>query len=210
MNIESAKVEWFLKGRAFSILLCLLCCFFAFRRVTLLIKEFSLFESGHLLFNITLAILFITRTRASVVSMNPVHWFVAPTTSFSGFFFIRGHLDPRHGFVLVSNVLVCCATALEGAAVLTLGRSFGFLPALRRLKTGFIYRIVRHPMYLGCIMVRLAYCFRNPLLYNLVLLALIMVLYAIRTTHEEEILSHDDMYADYKGRVKYRLIPGVF
>jgi len=210
MEIQNKRIEWFLKSSLFNALLALICCFFAYRRIRLLMNAFSPFELGHLIFNIVLAALFLTRTRASVVTMNPAHWIVALITSFSGFFFVKGNASPSQACVLASQALIFCATVLEGAAVVTLGRSFGFLPALRQVRTGFIYKIIRHPMYLGCILVRLTYCVRNALLSNFILFALIVFLYAIRTKQEEEILSNNGVYVGYMRQVKYRLIPGLF
>jgi protein-S-isoprenylcysteine O-methyltransferase Ste14 len=95
-------------------------------------------------------------------------------------------------------------------ATLTLGRSFGFLPALRRVKTKFAYQLVRHPMYLGSMIVRLAYILMHPSVYNALLALLIIVLYDKRAKYEEQILSHDNSYVAYSQQVKYRFMPGVY
>jgi len=210
MNVKNPHIEAFLKGRVFGYVLALLCCFFAYRRILLLTSSFSYFELGHLIFNLMLAFLFITRTKASVVSMNPFHWIVALATSFSGFFFIKAEMTPQEWQIAVTQILTIGALVLEVPAVLTLGRSFGFLPALRCVKTNSIYKVLRHPMYLGCILVRLTYCIRNPIGPNFMLFAVVVLLYGLRTKHEEEMLSHDVTYIEYMQRVRYRLCPGIF
>ena len=95
------------------------------------------------------------------------------------------------------------------AAALTLGRSFGFLPALRHVKTEYVYRIVRHPMYAASVIVKLGYTLRNPSVYNAVLLIVATVLYDRRAKYEEDILSHDRSYVDYVQKVKYRFVPPI-
>lgn len=210
MNIKSPHIEAFLQGRIFGYALAMLCCFFAYRRIRLLCSSFSYFELGHLVFNLILAFLFLTRTRASVVSMNPLHWIIAFATSFSGFFFAESGITPQEWQMTVTHMITIGAIVLEVPAVLTLGRSFGFLPALRCVKTHSIYKVLRHPMYLGCILVRLTYCIRNPIALNFMLFVVVVLLYGLRTKHEEEILSHDVTYVEYMQRVRYRLCPGVF
>jgi hypothetical protein len=41
-------------------------------------------------------------------------------------------------------------------------------------------------------------------------LILVVVLYDRRAKYEEDILSHDRLYAEYLQRVKYRFVPGVY
>jgi protein-S-isoprenylcysteine O-methyltransferase Ste14 len=142
--------------------------------------------------------------------MNLFHWAAALITSFSGFLFAREDVNPNHTLLFASRVLMLFAFLINIVAVLTLGRSFGFLPALRRVKTKCAYQLVRHPMYLGSIIVRLAYILMHPSVYNALLALLIIVLYDKRAKYEEQILSNDQLYVDYLQKVQYRFIPGVY
>jgi len=90
-----------------------------------------------------------------------------------------------------------------------LGRSFDIFPALRHVKTQYVYQIVRHPIYLSALVLRLGYLLKNPSIYNTVLLMTVAVLYDRRAKYEEDILSHDRSYVDYLQQVKYRFVPGV-
>lgn len=209
MEIRNPTIESFLKGRAFSALLCLYCAFFAFMRTRMLLERFDLFELLHLVFNVTFAALFLTRVRAVVVSMNITHWTVALVTSFSGFFFVREAASPGRGVLLAGDVLMIFAGLVQMAAALTLGRSLGFLPALRRVKTEYVYGIVRHPMYMASIVVKLGYILRNPSIVNAMLFVAVAVLYDRRAKYEEDILSHDHAYVEYMQQVKYRFMPQI-
>ena len=73
-----------------------------------------------------------------------------------------------------------------------------------------MYQIVRHPIYLATLVLRLGYVLKNPSLYNAVLLLLVAVLYDRRARYEEDILSHDRSYVEYLQQVKYRFVPGVY
>ena len=54
----------------------------------------------------------------------------------------------------VGLLLVTVAAGLSLASLLTLGRGFGFRPALRRRATTGPYRLVRHPIYLAYFLAR--------------------------------------------------------
>lgn len=73
------------------------------------------------------------------------------------------------------------------------------------------YRFVRHPMYVGVILI----CVFIPLslgsLYALIPSALIIILFILRTFQEDRTL-HEELpgYKEYAQRVLYRLLPGVW
>jgi hypothetical protein len=82
-------LERFVKSFAFSLLLGLAWGAFTFGHVRSLVRHFTWTEALWVLYNGSIAILFVIRTAPSVVSLDPVHWAVALLTSFSGMFFIR-------------------------------------------------------------------------------------------------------------------------
>jgi protein-S-isoprenylcysteine O-methyltransferase Ste14 len=93
-------------------------------------------------------------------------------------------------------------------SLLTLGTRFGIAPADRGLVAQGPYRFVRHPMYLGELVLRLALVSTSsqPFLAVGLFLALaaIQVMRAIR---EERIIAG---YSEYAVQVRFRLIPGVW
>jgi len=210
MEIRSRAVEWFLKSRVFSGLLCAYCVYFTYIRARTLLDAFDWFELLHLVFNVTMAALFLTRTRPVAVSMNPVHWIVAVATSFSGFLFLKEGVNSIRALEIAAGVLMVVAAVFTYGAALALGRSLGFLPGLRRIKTGLAYRVVRHPMYFSSILLRVGYVLRCPSVRNAVLLVLLAVLYDKRARYEEDILSRDSAYLEYMRRVKHRFVPWVY
>ncbi len=107
-------------------------------------------------------------------------------------------------------VLVTIAAFLSLASLLSLGKSFGIRPALRRLVTRGPYRFVRHPIYLSYILGDVGYNLQewNIGTLLLVLVGWISLLYRIRA--EERVLSGDAGWRSYADRVRYRLLPGLW
>lgn len=73
------------------------------------------------------------------------------------------------------------------------------------------YSYVRHPMYLGVIVLVFSSSLALGSLWGFVPGALIGLLYVIRTILEDRMLKEElDGYEEYAMRVKYRLIPGIW
>jgi protein-S-isoprenylcysteine O-methyltransferase Ste14 len=80
----------------------------------------------------------------------------------------------------------------------------------RVVSTG-VYAVVRHPMYLGMVLMFTG----APLLFGsrvgLVIAAAITLLLAVRITREERLLAEAlDGYEEYRRKVRYRLLPLVW
>jgi protein-S-isoprenylcysteine O-methyltransferase Ste14 len=93
---------------------------------------------------------------------------------------------------------------------LTLGRSFGLLPANRGVVSSGIYRYLRHPIYLGYLIAHVAFVAANPIAWNFVTLLISDGALLRRAVCEEHTLAGDDAYREYMTRVKWRVMPGLF
>ncbi len=113
-------------------------------------------------------------------------------------------------FSLPANMLFCAGAAGTMLSMLALGRSFAVLPGARALVQRGPYRLLRHPMYFSEALMFIAVVLHQawPLRLLLVIVALLTLAWRIQT--EERLLSRLDDHADYKGRVRHRLIPGIW
>lgn len=93
---------------------------------------------------------------------------------------------------------------------LSLGRSFGLTPANRGVVSTGLYRVVRHPIYLGYLITHIGFVVANPADWNLAVLAAADIALLMRAVCEEKTLAQDAQYRAYMGRVRWRIIPGVF
>jgi protein-S-isoprenylcysteine O-methyltransferase Ste14 len=92
----------------------------------------------------------------------------------------------------------------------TLGRSFGLMPAHRGLVCSGVYRLVRHPIYAGYLITHTGFLIAHPSAWNLVLLIVSDLALMVRATYEERTLSADPDYIAYMDRVRWRVLPRVF
>src|SRR5262245_24157655 len=69
------------------------------------------------------------------------------------------------------SVTVCAAGMLIViAGKISLGRSFALIPANRGIVSSGLYRVVRHPIYLGYLITHVAFLAANPSVWNVGLL----------------------------------------
>jgi protein-S-isoprenylcysteine O-methyltransferase Ste14 len=93
---------------------------------------------------------------------------------------------------------------------LSIGRSFGLIPANRGIVSTGLYRFLRHPIYLGYLITHLGFFIANPVGWNLFVLGAADIALLLRAVREERTLLKDEAYQAYAERVRWRIIPGVF
>jgi protein-S-isoprenylcysteine O-methyltransferase Ste14 len=96
------------------------------------------------------------------------------------------------------------------AGKLSLGRSFGLIPANRGIVSTGLYRIVRHPIYLGYFITHVAFVAANPTFWNFFVLFVADIAQLARAVCEERTLAQDEAYRAYQARVRWRVVPGLF
>lgn len=128
------------------------------------------------------------------------------------FYFLALDLAPGNAFVSegAGAGLQIAGLLFQLYAKLSLGRSFGVLPATRRLVTVGAYRWLRHPIYAGYLIAHIGFLLSNFLLQNLAVLLVLYLAQVVRINREEQILATLPGYADYCKTVRYRLLPGVY
>ncbi|RVQ68921.1 isoprenylcysteine carboxylmethyltransferase family protein [Croceicoccus ponticola] len=110
---------------------------------------------------------------------------------------------------LVSFAIIATGAIITLSAKVFLGRSFGVIPANRGVKSIGVYRLVRHPMYLGYMISHIGYVLMYLSAWNVAIYAIVWTALYFRTIEEEKFLRQDESYRQYAEKVRYKLIPGV-
>lgn len=134
--------------------------------------------------------------------------------------FIVAGLDYRFGrshvpvwLVIVSSVVLLISYALYGEVMREnayLSRTIEVQQGQKVVDTG-LYGIVRHPMYAVTIWLFLSIPLVLGSFWSLLCFAPYPIVIIVRILNEEKVLTAGlDGYADYKKKVKYRLIPFIW
>jgi len=135
---------------------------------------------------------------------------VMTTLSLAGPPMLRGAdgvpLAPDAVTVIVSAI----GLSLVIVGKMTLGRSFGVVPANRGVVVRGPYSFVRHPIYTGYLITHVAFVLAYPRPWNIAVIIVSDVALVWRALFEERVLRNDERYRAYCGRVGWHLVPGVF
>src|SRR4029079_11146653 len=82
--------------------------------------------------------------------------------------------------------------------------------ANRGVVSSGVYRLVRHPIYLGYLITHVAFLFATPSPWNVAILVIGDAALLLRAMCEEETLSRDTQYREYQQLVRWRVCPGLF
>jgi protein-S-isoprenylcysteine O-methyltransferase Ste14 len=136
-------------------------------------------------------------------------WLLAFGGTFGGVLFrpdgahLRWGLDLGLGAQLL-GLAVCIASFLA------LGRSFGFVAADRGLVSRGPYAVVRHPIYASYVVLQLGYVLQSLSVRNALVMVFASGCNVGRAIVEDRALSTGSHYAEYRDRVRWRLLPGVW
>ena len=167
--------------------------------------------SGLLLLTSELLVVVLTVVRRHATSVDRRSWSrVVAGVSIVGPFLLRP--VGAAGMVEESMVLAGSVVGLVFviAGKLSLGRSLGLLPANRGVVSSGVYRLVRHPMYLGYLLIHSAFLLGHVSTWNVVVLVVADLGLLARVGLEERTLSADLAYQRYRETVPWRFVPEVY
>ena len=154
-------------------------------------------------------VLTILRRRAHLVDRS-LRTAVITTISLVGPVLLR----PAGGLSLVPDVVSATVAAVGALIVIsgkvTIGRSFGIVPANRGIVASGPYNVVRHPIYAGYLLTHAASLAAYPSTWNVLVMVTADCALVLRALAEERVLSTDREYEVYCSRVAWHLVPGVF
>jgi len=154
-------------------------------------------------------VLTVVRRRASIVDRSSL---AATVTAISliGPPLLRASTEP--GFLPDAATAAISGLGLIVVVIgkITLGRSFGLVPANRGVVVAGPYTMVRHPIYTGYVITHAAFLLAHPTVLNTAIIAITDAALVVRALAEERVLSGDAKYRSYCRRVSWHLVPGVF
>lgn len=144
--------------------------------------------------------------------------------AFSGLMFVAGFvvagLDYRFGWSYVPKAVLVVASVLFLLAYLLYAevmRENAYLSRTIKVEEGQtvvdtgLYGIVRHPMYMATLLLFLAMPVILGSWYALIIFAAYPAIIIVRLKDEEELLTRElPGYAEYKQKVKYRILPFIW
>jgi protein-S-isoprenylcysteine O-methyltransferase Ste14/uncharacterized membrane protein (UPF0127 family) len=164
---------------------------------------------GLVLVNSVLCVLFLTRRESRNTSPHVLDWIV-PFLTVALSLILRPHDAVDGPLSVLSGSLQIAGIAALCISLLSLGRSFGVVPANRGIKMHGLYRVVRHPVYASELVFYLGFLLGNMSNVNLSFVFLIVLGQIYRAFSEERLLKEEASYGEYLRKVRYRLVPGVF
>ncbi len=160
--------------------------------------------------NIVMLAFILLRRKHISINKNVFEQLIALFAFFSGLLFIG---QQSTGGVLagsISKYIILVSNILGIITLLNLGKSFGILIALRKIKTGGLYSVIRHPMYFTDILIRIGFVISHTGLFTITVLIISSSAYVYRAYLEEKFLKQDKEYGIYIKKVKYRFLPYIY
>lgn len=149
---------------------------------------------------------FVFRSHPKTVSTIPYDWVVAVIGSFAPLL-LRPAAD---GLLPQAEIIIALGTMLQIAGLMSLNRSFAIVAAKREIKTEWMYRFVRHPLYASYFLIFGGYVLVHTTTENCLIYLITMTFLCLRIFREEKHLAQDPTYREYMFNVRYRVIPYVF
>ena len=156
-----------------------------------------------------IVVAYLVRRPARVTSQRPVDWLLAFGGTFGGVLLRPDGTHPHWGVVAGFDVQMI-GLAICVASVIALGRSFGFAASDRGLVQRGPYSLVRHPIYASYFFLQIGYLLQSLSLRNTLVVFFICSCNIGRAVVEERLLVSSGPYNDYRLRVPWRLVPGLW
>ena len=169
----------------------------------------SLIGGGFFAAQLWVVVAYLVRRPASVVSLRTGDWLLAFGGTFGGVLLRPSGAHPHWG-VIAGLDLQIVGLSVWVLSFFFLGRSFGFAAADRGLKRRGPYAVVRHPIYASYVLLQLGYVLQSISVRNVLVMVFVCSCDVGRALAEERLLATSTAYDEYRKRVRWRLIPGVW
>lgn len=148
------------------------------------------------------------RRPASIVDKRPIVRLVTAVSMTSPLLSRPAQIAPIISEPTAAMLLGIALLVVVGGKI-SIGYSFGVLPANRGVMQGGLYRLVRHPIYLGYLLTHIPFLAAHPSAWNVAVLLTGDAALVVRAFYEEQTLGRDPQYVRYCQTVRWRLVPGI-
>jgi protein-S-isoprenylcysteine O-methyltransferase Ste14 len=152
---------------------------------------------------------YLVRRPASVVTLRSTDWLLAFGGTFIPVLLRPDGAHPTWGLT-AGLALQFVGVTICLWSLLALGRSFGFAAADRGLVTRGPYACVRHPLYCSYFFLQTGYLLQSFSLRNVAVVLVATACNVGRVLAEDRVLAANPAHREYRGRVRWRMMPGVW
>jgi protein-S-isoprenylcysteine O-methyltransferase Ste14 len=152
---------------------------------------------------------YLVRRPASAVTQRFGDWLLAFGGTFSPVLLRPDGAHPQWG-LSAGLALQLVGVPIALWSLTTLGRSFGFAAADRGLVSSGPYAIVRHPVYAAYVLLLAGYLFQSVSVRNALVALLAIGCDVGRIRAEERVLAQNPAHSDYRRRVRWKMVPGLW
>ena len=110
----------------------------------------------------------------------------------------------------IASLLYAIGFIIVMLSLFSLGQSFAVTPMLSKIKTQYIYRYVRHPMYLGESMMLFSCVLASETIMSILIFFLYIANTLLRIQEEEKLLLQTDEYKEYCSKTRWKLFPYIW
>ena len=135
---------------------------------------------------------FIIRSTPKTVSTQGFDWIVAILGTFVPLFFRPAlwGVAPLGKYASILGIIILIPGQIS------LNRSMAIVASKREIKTGGVYRFIRHPLYASYFLISGGYVLANTSIENVILYVISIILTFIRISREEKHLALDSQYCE--------------
>lgn len=156
-----------------------------------------------------IVVAYLIRRPARTVTRRTGDWLFAFGGTFGGVLSSPFGAHPQWG-VDTGLVVQLVGLAMAVVSFLALGRSFGFAAADRGLVRRGPYAVVRHPVYSSYLLLQSGYLLQTQSVRNAAVMLFVTSCNIGRALAEERLLETNELYSEYRLRVRWRMIPRVW
>ncbi len=152
-------------------------------------------------------VFYLFRRVPKEISFSPYDWTVALLGTYMVACFRPEHAGSDN---IIGQFMQTLGLCMQVGGMISLNTSIGMTAANRGIKTGGLYRVVRHPLYLSYAIAFGGFVLNQMSWHNIMIYFAALLLWVMRILAEERLLTRDAMYRTYTTRVQWRLIPFLF